>query len=386
MDDEGNFYAFTIASEAALIRRVAARVYELCCTPGKDFSVFERARGLYCTGQIAVGGYRVLKFWQVPGFTEADAYARCFEEPTAPQRLARLEALHAVSKQVTVHVALGCIPPELNSWQPELGIQDWRRLESWRMNPEKPYRLPWSDEEWHPKVRAQYTKRGAPWWRTICIAPDKQTPGDVCFQLGLILLQEQMIPEAEVKKFTDIMEECLREQPWGYADKGTARLVLEWLQRHFTEPEDWRALRNYVSLYLYREGRKEKRRVFHEWRRDEREHANLIAVQDALAQFVAEGLPATRSTLFRWAKDWGITTPSLAVYDGDGGLWLTSAGIAEARQRLQWKYITKYQIEAQHKNTDTARKRTYRYRMRRKTPAEAARALLSPRKPRIERE
>src|SRR5262245_40882642 len=286
---EQNFYAFTACSGYTLIQRVAEKSYDLCRSLDDTFSVFERAPGLYCTGCIADGRYRLLEFRQVPGFTEADAFAKCFEEPTSLQRL---RELNKVSKQVKVHVALGCVPsefvPELPGWTKWI-LRGWREVERRRINPDRPYALPWACEEWHPEVRAQYAKRETSRWRTICFNPAAYTSEDVFFQLALILLQERMVSEADVEALRESMVYYLCRTMRGRLDAGTAHLVLARLLSHFAEPTHARGVESYIKSYLAWTKRylswdcsKEQPQVFNT--RRVTGAGDLMAVDDALTQ------------------------------------------------------------------------------------------------------
>jgi hypothetical protein len=289
--------------------------------------------------------------------------------------------LTPICHSVTVHVALGHVPHELFPGLPKW-IQDaWRAHERQRINPEKPFALPWADEDWHTKVREQYARREAFLWRPICIKPATQTSDEVFFQLVLILLQERMVPQAETEtlRATMVKHLCMREG----MDAGTALLVLERLLSHFVEPTHAHGVKSYSKShrswtkgYLSEDGHKVKPAVF-DTRRVTGE-GGLIAVDDALVQFVAEGLPATRPTLFRWARDWALEQPDFAVRKGKR-LWLTCAGMTEARTWLQWRAITKHQLDVMHKKPEATWKFTSRYRTRdKKPPEEAFKALRSP--------
>ncbi len=76
------------------------------------------------------------------------------------------------------------------------------------------------------------------------------------------------------------------------------------------------------------------------------------------------------------AQQWSQEGTSHAVLDEAGGCWLTREGIDEARKRLKWKAVTKFQL-AKDKDAEAARKFTYRYRKNGSTPEDAIRAFLS---------
>lgn len=359
----GTFYNFTAASVEEMIQKASAAIHTRCCHPCADFSVFERGPGLYCTGRTTTEGYRLLTFTQVQEFTEAAAYTKCLEAPTPREQFARLKALNAIHKTVTLHIAMDHAPAECIPGLPARLLRAWRAIEKKRTDPEKRYPLPWASEPWHPQVIKQRARRETPWWRTICINPRKQTPEDIFFQLTLILLQEQMISEAEITTCTNAMVRHLCTQSWGCSDISTARLVLDRVQRHFTEPKDWDGLRRYIQAYLSWERRKETPgTTFNKRRKETGADAAWIAVEDALIQLQEAGLPTPRGTLYRWAQDWAMKTPGLALYDRDRGFWLTKEGVAKAREKRLLKILTKAQI-TRGKEKDAARKFTYRHKL-----------------------
>ena len=333
---ECSFYAFTERAVASLVPWVAGEVARLCTLPAAAFSsLFARGPGLFCRGR-AVEGYRLLEWKQTPGFLDEDAFARCLEGPTSLQRL---RDLNKVSKQVTIHIALGHVPPAL---LPELQqrriLRAWRENTRRRINPEKPYTLPWAREDWHPQVREQHTKRETPRWRTLCINSATPTSDDVLFQLVLILLQEQMIPEDDAKILRATMVDYLGCPPWNCEDTNTAYLVLEKLERTCVEPETWQTFSEYIQRYKSRERQKDKPgrglNTRHTRQGERGEDIFGTTLKEAMAQYQGERLNPKRSTVYSWGQEWSLHRPDLAMFDGDRGLRLTSEGMDEARTRL----------------------------------------------------
>jgi hypothetical protein len=361
-----NDYTFTAPLVQTIIHQSAETVYELCSNPGQGFSVFERAPGLYCHGWNTTDGSRVLQWCQTPGFMAPDALATLEEAATVAQWRAAWSALHRVSKRVSVHIALEGTSPKLTGEWRNWYFGAKRYAEKQRIDLKKPYQLPYADEDWSPAVQRYYANREAPGWRTIWVNPHKKTVDDIFFLLALILLQERMIPEPEEVELRAIMVDYLRPLMPRCADGSIAHFVLDRLIDQFIEPDHWDGLKSYIKSYLswYKrqlswDSHTETSQVFTTLRQNVT--GSGIAVGDALTSFKAEGLPATRSTLFRWTQDWAIQKPALACYDEDGRLWLTQAGIAEARLRLVCKDLTQGQIDDMGKEQGTARRFTTRH-------------------------
>ena len=105
-----------------------------------------------------------------------------------------------------------------------------------------------------------------------------------------------------------------------------------------------------------------RRGVFTERRTATAGDADSVAVDDAVSRLLAEGLPASRSTLFRQAQVSAQWAPLFAIYDEHGRLWLTQKGLAEVRQQLMSKALTKLQTMLS-KGKEAARKFTARHKL-----------------------
>jgi len=304
--------------------------------------------------------YLLVEFRQTPGMTE-EAWTHFQEEPT----LDRHRALWRVSKQVVVQVCLGKLASrKRNKWQQAL-----RRSDAWRFDPKR--RPPLEEQiqrlrqkgdkdgandlqvfidTLHPEVKAKWENRETPWWRTVWIHPHKQTADDVHFLLLLILLQEDMIS----------LTEALQAQTMGYlrrfkgvSDDGTAYLVLEALRRHFTEPEDWRALRKYVgrAVRTLERGREwwavpgdpeetHQRAVRHELRGTSPLRAPQLidpdkepprwSIRAAAAQLKAEDLAVTPDAIYDL-----INTGKIPCQQEGGRRWLDAEGLEHVRDHLK---------------------------------------------------
>jgi len=341
---------------------VAEEVSRLCALPAAAFSsLFARGPGLFCTGRT-VEGYRLLEWKQTPGFLDEGAFARCFEGPTSLQRL---RDLNKVSKQASIHIALGDVPPELlPQLQQSRVLCAQRENTRRRINPEQPYTLPRSREDWHPKVREQYAKRETSRWRTLCINSATPTSDDVLFQLVLILLQEQMIPEDDAKILRATMVDYLGCPPWNCEDTNTAYLVLEKLEHTCIDPKTWQTFAAYIQRYKSRERQKDKPgrglNTRHTRQGEREEDIFGTTLKEAMAQYQREGLNPKRSTVFSWGQEWSIHRPDLAMFDDDRGLRLTSKGMDEARTRLILGMFTDVR-ELLGKGRKTAEKFTWRH-------------------------
>jgi hypothetical protein len=363
MKTEDNFYTFTADTGAALLRQVAQRVLVLCRTPEEDFYVFERAPGLLCSGRYDAYRTRLLTFQQVPGFS-LDAYAAWVAAPSLAEWRTLGKLLRAPQKTVTVHLALNRVP---HAELPKKWRRAWRTNEKKRLDPQKPYPLPRSTQDWSPQVREQHTRREAYWWRTICIAQRTHTVDDVVFLLALVLLQEQMLQEPDVTSLRTTMTDYLRTAGGkGCADGGTAYLVLDRLLRQFIEPEHKDGLRQYINSFLrwtrhtQSAGAHIEHSPLYTLRHAETE-GHGVTIANARTRFVHEGLPATRSTLHRWAQEWALTHPHLAFDDKQEQRRFTHEGIAEARLLLVCKVLTRLQTRL-GKQRETARRFTARHK------------------------
>jgi hypothetical protein len=231
-----------------------------------------------------------------------------------------------------------------------------------------------------PELQAHDAAIQAEGWRRVYIEPDHQTEEDIVFLLALVLLQEGMVPDADVEPIRAALAESLSRRLRG--DLGTAYLVLNSLERHFTEPQDWLGLQYYIKQLVFRtEHQQTWRRVFTPRRDTAAADTNAITVDDALARYKAESLPAARSTLFRRVQAWALKNPLLAGRDEHGNLWLTREGFAEARNQLVLKAVTQLQV-TMGKEKDAARKFTQRHKLyiqeavrRGETPKAIAEAL-----------
>jgi hypothetical protein len=121
-------------------------------------------------------------------------------------------------------------------------------------------------DEMSPEDKARRKRREASHWRTVWLEPSKQTPGDVYFLLGLILLQEDMIPGAKkemedqalaylAKKLVVLQAAGRLRRLGGTHDKTDLAQtlvgrVLTALLGNFTEPEGWRAADAYIKLVV----------------------------------------------------------------------------------------------------------------------------------------
>ena len=120
-------------------------------------------------------------------------------------------------------------------------------------------------------------------WRRFYIEPDHQTEEDICFLFALVLLQEGMVSGADVESMKNALVNYLYKRLC--LDLSTAYLVLDKLQHHFTEPQDWLGLQHYIKQLVFRtEKQQTRRRVFTERREAAAEDPNHLAVDDALAR------------------------------------------------------------------------------------------------------
>lgn len=338
---EHNFYALTARSEDMVMPRVAEQVYGLCRFPDRAFSLFERGPRLYCSGRITPEGERLLQWHQTQEKFYKGTLARCLQGPVSRERL---HDLTKIVKRVTVRIALGPEPVK-RFREVSPGLQT-RLLDGWRTH----------------ERRRLAAGRAAWLWRTVYINPATHTADDVHFQLALILLQERMVPEAqdETMRATMVDYLCTQEK----MDVGTAHLVLERFRSHFAEPIHAHGIKSYIKSYRsWTRGyffEVVKPQVFHT--RHVPGEGDRISVNDSLVQFVAERLPATRSTVYGWAQEWALERRDWARYDDNGGLCLTSEGVTEACKRLMPRALTQLQI-TRGKNKEAARKFTARHKL-----------------------
>jgi hypothetical protein len=101
------------------------------------------------------------------------------------------------------------------------------------------------------KKRFSQNKHSRP-WRRIYVDP-KQSLDEIRLHLLLYLQQEQMIDPSPDKNLTDLIAKCFKLKNryingrMVESAKSTALLVLSELLKHFTYPEDWRAIWKYVA-------------------------------------------------------------------------------------------------------------------------------------------
>ncbi len=206
-----------------------------------------------------------------------------------------------------------------------------------------------------PEVRERLRRRETIWWRTVLL-DQRQRVEDVRFLLALTLLQEDMVPSCELEPMA---VNYIRAHVRGGCSDGIAYLVLQDLRRHFTEPEDWRAVLRYIRRTARgkmddRPGihetdsrvRPRRRRAVahdvdqpgedsdplqarlmkHKRRHSKPQFADLVSVADAAAR-----LPISRDTLYDWINSGKIP---LRFGEGDRRV-LDVAGLDRVRELLR---------------------------------------------------
>ena len=450
---------FTAPSVEALIHRLAERLYRLCRKSARDrwwwcrkqerqdikalahgtrSLVSEWAPGLRCHVRVAwrrphrrrlkPSIYLLVDFHQVSTFTEDDWIQACHE--ATPDRC---RSLMEIRKQVTLEIRLGGLPSFRRSpWQRAV-----RKADSWRFDPE--YLSPTQEliqqlrqkgneegaahlqaklDALPPEVQRRRAKRGAFHWRTAWLQPQEEKAEDLRFLLTLILLQEEMIPEDLRAQAANYLKRFR-----GVSDAGTAFLVLDKLRRQFTEPEDWRALAEYIKLVVRGETKKEgpdhrtagedpteideqedpsvgivpistDRELAESYeedvRRANREALNRprgrdwaspsrYSVEMAVYQLDSEGWKISPDTLYDW-----IHARKLSAWQEKGWWRLDGDCLEEARrllrERQERRVLMKGLVQI-GKSPEAARKFLQRRRQARKTPVEIAHEVKEGKRP-----
>lgn len=357
---------------------------------GTHTFAFERAPGLSCVVRVCwrpplppkVRPLRSLlvEFRQTPHCTEEE-FLLALQEPTP----ARSRALNTPLKKVMLRIRLASAA----SRRRNPSQKAVRKADLWRFNPSRLSPLEEviqrsrrkGDEQlarrlqaWldglPPEIRARRMNRERPWTRTVWIHPEKQGWEDILFRLQLILLQEGMIAATSKDVITEEAVRYLmrkRAVVQAASEEGSVRdiacFVFEGLQRHFTEPEDWRALPLYIrqlvrankALYAavgetpMDEAKEEKdsevypdggESLFVEAlpeqaklkrgrleRRAKRDESDSLSIATAVATLREEGNGLSVDSLYDWIHKGKVKT------SGRRGQWkLDVAGLEQARQ------------------------------------------------------
>jgi hypothetical protein len=268
---------FTAPGPQAVIAPVAERVFNCAQTLARDGSIgpktgrtfvgYEQAPGLRCMITVvhfvdqgregSLRPYIYLEWQQMPGYTE-EGWSRFRQVPDGEwrEKLAAYRTVNRITERVPMYIGLGAAAVHL----PKQWKQALRRSEQWRFDPQKADPLAsWMRNHLDPQIkadRAVLERRGnrepPTWGRMLYINPKKQTVNDAYFQLTLVLLQERILPE------TAALQAEMIAYLAQWADEATALMVFKALLRHFTEPDDWRALPAYCKTVARREAQQEQ--------------------------------------------------------------------------------------------------------------------------------
>ena len=242
---------------------------------------------------------------------------------------------------VSVEMRVGREPPPSQELQRAL-----RALEKRRFNAKKA--LPIPNDDGKPGL-----------WRTLYIEPDKQTDDDVRFLLALVLLQESMVPEAEVEPVNNAMVDYLHEAMH-------LTLVLHGLswtdcyapsRSHKPGPPC-----STISSSLWHGRRSARRGVFSLSAVRLRQRAPVMSLWTmpwpdlslSACPPLGRRYPVGHCRGHWWDHAWLFMIRL-------GGLWVTWDGLTEARKQLMPKAATQSQI-ALGKEKEAARKFTHRHK------------------------
>jgi len=351
--------------------------------------------GIRCCVRVSQSKHLLVEFSQLPGLTEK-AWARFLTAPT----LDLYRGLWKIRKRVTLHISL--IGAQYRN--PTKVQHALRRSDTWRFRPEMPYPLVKHVSRLHqkgehesanvlqalldaPAVKTNIEKREASRWRTVWIHPAKQTVEDVYFLLLLMLLQEELFDLNDAVRETACRYLCDRFA--SIPDRYWAESVLYELQRRFTEPEDWRALRGCVSSivklldipkFVKTHGGNERQQIgeyklisvpndetakIYRKKRMNRDNPRTdpprYPVSEVIARLQLAEPPVSRDSLYDW-----IDAGRVPVHRKGRRMWLDEDGLTKARELEKLRFYRgrlKCLLEKEGKNSEAIKKYMQRHRL-----------------------